>query len=332
MQTRSPHRISRRLVLQAGAAASLPGVALVANAQAWPSKPIRMVVGYPAGGQTDLYARLYGEYIAQQTGQQVLVENKAGAGGSIAAGEVKRAPADGHTLMITISTTMIMNRVLYKSLPYDAEKDFSMVSIMPSGSLPLIASARSGAKTLKDFIEHAKRTEKTNVGTYAAGSYAHIAVAELNKQYGLKIEPVHYRGEAPMWTDLGGGSLDGAIGSTSAAVNLLQAGKGAAVAVSRKRTSKLPGVGTFAEQGATSRAFTLTGFQCCVAPAGTPPAVLRRLSELLVAGGKAEKVQAMLATFGVDESAMSMDASQKLYDTEAPIWIDLVKGLGLTPE
>ena len=198
----------RRLLVQAGAAATLPLFALRTRAQAWPSKPIRVVVGYPAGGQTDVFARLYGEYVQQQTGQQWLVENKSGAGGSIAAGEVKRAAPDGHTLMFTISTTMIMNRVLYKSLPYDTERDFALVSIMPSGGLPLVAATKTGAANLKEFIEHAKRNDKTSIGTYAAGSFAHIAVAELNKQYGLKIEPVHYRGEAPMWTDLGGGSIE----------------------------------------------------------------------------------------------------------------------------
>ena len=328
----NPPLSRRRLLIRAGAAASLPWFALAARAQSWPNKSIRVVVGYPAGGQTDLFARLYGEYVQQQTGQQWIVENKAGAGGSIAAGEVKRAAPDGHTLMFTISTTMIMNRVLYKSIPYDTEKDFSLVSIMPAGGLPLVAATRTGATNLKEFVEHAKRSDKASIGTYAAGSFAHIAVAELNKQYGLKIEPVHYRGEAPMWTDLGGASIDGAIGSTGAATNILQTGKGKAVAISRKRSPKLPGVGTFEEQGAVSRAFSLTGFQCCAAPSGTPKAILTRLSELLVAAGKGEKVQAMMAQFGLDEPAMTMDDSQKLYDTEAPVWLDLVKGLGLTPE
>jgi tripartite-type tricarboxylate transporter receptor subunit TctC len=326
------HTLSRRALLRAGAVASLPLFALASRAQAWPSKAIRVVVGYPAGGQTDLFARLYGEYVQQQTGQQWVVENKSGAGGSIAAGEVKRAPPDGHTLMFTISTTMIMNRVLYKAIPYDTEKDFALVSIMPSGGLPLVAATKTGTTNLTEFVDYAKRNDKTSIGTYAAGSFAHIAVAELNKQYGLKIEPVHYRGEAPMWTDLGSGSIDAAIGSTGAATNILQTGKGKAIAISRKRSPKLPGVGTYEEQGAVSRAFSLTGFQCCAAPAGTPKAVLNRLSELLVAAGKGEKVQAMMAMFGLDEAAMTIDESQKLYDAEAPIWLDLVKGLALTPE
>ena len=213
-----------------------------------------------------MYARTYGEYIRSETGQNVIVENKAGASGSVAAVEAKRAAPDGYTLMFTISTTMIMNRVLMKDIPYDADKDFILVSIMPSGSLPFVAAEKTGAKTLEEFVAYAKKAEKVNIGTYGAGSYAHMAVAEMNKQYGLKMEAVHYRGEAPMWTDLAGGFIDGAHGSYSAALSVLQSGRGRAVAVSRKRMSTLPDVPSFAEQGTTSPIFKLTGFQCCAVP------------------------------------------------------------------
>jgi tripartite-type tricarboxylate transporter receptor subunit TctC len=326
----------RRLIATGAAAASLPMLGNVlgdkAFAQAaWPNKPIKIVAGYPAGGQTDTFARLYGEYVAKQLGQPVLVENKAGAGGTVAALDVKRAAPDGYTLMFTISTTMIMNRVLMKNIAYDADKDFTLVSIMPSGSLPLVASEKSGVKTLQQFIDYARKAEKVNVGTYAAGSFAHIAIAELNKQYGLKLEPVHYRGESPMWTDLAGQSIDAAIGSYNGSLPVLQTGRGRAIAVSRKRMSVMPDVATFQEQGATSKAFQLTGFQCCAVPTGTPAEIVKKLSELLVAGGKTEKIQEMMKTQGVDDFAMTLEESQKLYTEESPIWIDLVSSLGLTP-
>ena len=246
--------ISRRHFIGSAAAASaIPLIGSSAHAQAdWPTKPIKIIAGYPAGGQTDLFARTYGEYIRSETGQNVTVENKAGASGSVAAVEAKRAAPDGYTLMFTISTTMIMNRVLIKDIPYDTDKDFVLVSIMPAGSLPFVAGEKTGAKTLAEFVAYAKKAEKVNIGTYGAGSYAHMAVAEMNKQYGLKMEAVHYRGEAPMWTDLAGGFIDGAHGSYSAALSVLQSGRGHAVAVSRKRMSTLPDVPSFAEQGATS--------------------------------------------------------------------------------
>lgn len=325
------HPVRRRTLLQAGAASALPLFSIASHAQSWPQRPIRLIVGYPAGGQTDLFARTYGEYITQQTGQQVLVDNRAGAGGSLAAAELKRAEPDGHTFMFTISTTVIMNRVLYKSLPYDFDKDFRLVTVMPSGSLPTLAATRTGATNLRQFIEHARRTEKVNVGTYSAGSYAHMVVAELNKEFDLKMEAVHYKGESPMWTDVGGGITDAGTGSYGAALPLLQSGKGRAIGVSRKRIRQLPDVATFQEQGVQSKAFQLTGFQSCVAHIGTPMPIVRRLSDLLVAGSQTARIQQQMANLGVDDPAMSYDATQKLYQDEAPIWIDLVKGLGLTP-
>ena len=190
----------RRLIATGAAAATIPLLGTQANAQAWPSKPIKIIAGYPAGGQTDLFARTYGDYLAQKLGQPVIVENKPGAGGTVAAVETKRAAPDGYTIMFTISTTMIMNRALYKNVPYDADKDFILLSIMPAGSICFAVGTKTGATNLKEFVEYAKKTGKVSIGTYAAGSYAHMAIAELNKQYGLNIEAVHYRGEAPMWT------------------------------------------------------------------------------------------------------------------------------------
>ncbi len=190
-----PIKLTRRTLIRTGAAAAtLPLIGAPAIAQGWPNKPIKFVVSYPAGGLTDIFARAYGDYISKQVGQTVVVENKAGAGGTVGALEVKRAAADGYTLLFTISTTMIMNKVLYKNLPYDPDKDFVLLSYMPSGSLPFIVNTATGATNLKEFAEYARKN-KTNVGTYAAGSYAHIAIAELNKHFGLNMEAVHYRGE-----------------------------------------------------------------------------------------------------------------------------------------
>ena len=323
--------VRRRTLLQVGAASALPLFSIASHAQSWPQRPIRLIVGYPAGGQTDLFARTYGEYITQQTGQQVMVENRAGAGGSLAAAELKRSEPDGHSFMFTISTTVIMNRVLYKSLPYDFDRDFRLVTVMPSGSLPTLAATRTGATNLRQFIEYARRTEKVNIGTYAAGSYAHMVVAELNKEFSLKMEAVHYKGESPMWTDVGGGTIDAGTGSYGAALPMLQSAKGRAIGVSRKRIRQLPDVATFQEQGVQSKAFQLTGFQSCVAHIGTPMPIVHRMSELLVAGSQSPKIQQQMANLGVDDPAMTYDATQKLYQDEAPVWIDLVKGLGLTP-
>jgi tripartite-type tricarboxylate transporter receptor subunit TctC len=328
--------LNRRHFIAAGAAAiGVPLLPYAAPAQEgatvnWPVRAIKIISAYPAGGQTDVFARTYGEYIAKQVGQTVVVDNKVGAGGALASVELKRAAPDGYTLMFANTTTIMNNRVTMKEPGYDPERDFVMVSMMPTGSLPLVVSAKTGAKNLKEFVDYARNTKNVSIGTYAAGSYAHIVITELNKQYGLNMVPVHYRGEAPMWTDVLGQTIDAAIGSYNGALPALQSGLGRVIAVPGKRMSLLPDVATFQEQGATSRAFTLTTFQCCVAPIATPPAIVRKLSNLLVAGGRSESVQKMLKIQGIDEPAMPAEESQKIFMEEAPIWLSLLTGLGLT--
>ncbi|MEH2475890.1 tripartite-type tricarboxylate transporter receptor subunit TctC [Nitrobacteraceae bacterium AZCC 2161] len=321
--------LNRRQFVTAGAgAAVLLSAPSLVRANTWPTKPIRMLAGSAAGGQTDQFARVYGDYLSRELGQTVVVENKAGAGGAVAAMELKRSDPDGHTLMICNTTAYMLNPVLIKDIKYSVPQDFAWVAVMPGGSLPLMVSEKVGAKTLQDFIDYARKTEKVNVGTYASGSFAHMVIVELNKQYGLKMEAVHYRGEAPMWSDLAGGSIDAGIGSYAAALPVLQTGKARAVAVSRRRIDALPDVGTFREQGATSRAHTLLTFQGCVAPAKTPPEIVAKLSALFVAAGKSDRVRELLKSQGVDEGPMTLDASQALYREEAPIWAELAASLG----
>lgn len=326
-------RPNRRTILAGLAAAGAP--LLLGNnarAQTWPNKPIKIIVGYAAGGLTDLFARAYGEHLSNRLGQQVVVENRTGASGSLAAQAVKNSPPDGYTLMFTISTTMIMNKVLYKTLPYDPDKDFVLISSMSAGHLPLVVNKNLGVTNLKDFVEYARKN-KLSVGTYGAGSYSHIAVAELNRIFGLQMEAVHYRGEALMWQDVGAGVIAGGSGSVAAAASVLQSGIGVPIAVPQtKRMRILPNVATFQEQGVPDKAFQLKGFICIVGPAGMPPELVQRLSDLMVEGGRSERVQKILTTFGIDEAAVSHQEFRKLVDEEAPIWLALVRSLGLTPQ
>lgn len=326
-------RASRRELLRYGSAAavaaSLPAPAI---AQAWPSKPIKITVGYPAGGLTDTFARAYGEYISQKTGQPVVVENKAGAAGAIAAELVKNAPPDGHHLMWTISTTMIMNKVLFKKLPYDPDKDFALISWMDAGHLPLVANAKLPIKNLAELAAYA-RANKTSIGTYAAGSYSHVAVEALNNHFKLTMQPVHYRGEAPMWQDVASGSVQAGSGSYAAASPLLQSGNGRAIAVpTAKRMRKLPDVPTFLEQGIDDDAFKVQGFICLVGPAAMPKDVVKKLSDMMVEAGKTERIQKMLDTFGIDMAAQDHVFFEKFMAEQGPVWIKLVKSLNLEPQ
>lgn len=326
-------RATRRDVLRFGSAAASVGLlAAPALAQSWPSKPIRIVCGYPAGGLTDTFARAYGEGIAQMTGQPVHVENKAGASGAIAAEQVKGAAPDGHTLMWTISTTMIMNKVLFKKLPYDPDKDFALISWLNAGQLPFVINAKVPAKNLKEFIDYA-RANRVSLGTYGAGSYPHVVAEALNRSYGLSIQAVHYRGEAPMWQEVASGAIQGGSGSYAASSPIMQSGAGRAIAVpSMARMKKLPDVATFWEQGVTDRAFQVQGWIGLVGPAGMPKEVVQKLSSMMVEIGKTERIQKILTTFGIDNAAKDHVFFEKIVAEEGPIWIELVKGLNLEPQ
>jgi tripartite-type tricarboxylate transporter receptor subunit TctC len=325
-------KFNRRHFIAAGtAAAAMPYLARGASAQGtWPSRSIRMVCSYPAGGQTDLLARAFGDYISKQVGQAVVVENKAGAAGSIGAVEVARAAPDGHTVLCSISTTYVMNRAMLKNPGYDMDKDLTLISVIPGAGLPLIANKQSGIKTLDDFVAFARKKGQVNFGTYSAGSSPHLTIVALNEQYGLKIEPIHYRGEAPMWTGLMEGSLDVAMGSYAAAQPVLQSNNGLLFAVHSKKVAALPHVKTLPEQGATSKFFTISGFTGWAAPKATPQPIVDRLAELLVAANNDPKVKDILATFGL-EPALGFKDSNALYQRELPTWIESAQALGLEP-
>src|SRR5947207_4535564 len=220
-------QITRRCFIGTGAAA----IALMHPdrgwTQTWPSRPVKIVCGYAAGGFVDSLARIYGEYLSEKLGQPVIVENKAGASGSIAAGAVKQSPPDGYTLLVASTAVLAQNRVLFKTLPYDADKDFVLISSMSAGHLPLVAAKATNATSLKEFVEYARKNP-TNVGTWGPGSYAHIVVEELNKRYGLQIKAVHYRGEAPMGQDFAAGGLHAAVGRYANALKALEPGAGKA--------------------------------------------------------------------------------------------------------
>jgi len=325
-------KITRRGFIGTGAATIAFSRADSGWTQTWPTKPIRIVCAYPAGGLADSFARIYGDYLAQKLGQPVVVENRAGASGTIGAAAVSQSPADGYTLLVANTVTLAHSRVLFKSLPYDADKDFVLISSMSAGHLPFVAAKATNAANLKEFVEYARKNE-ANVGTWGPGSYAHIVVAELNKQYGLQMKAVHYRGEAPMWQDFAAGVLQAAMGSYANAINALESGAGKAIAVqTTTRSRKLPDVPTLIEQGLDSKVFALAGYIFLAGHIGMPQEIVERLSGLMVEAGKTDRIQKLLDTNGIDESAQGHIAFRKLYDCETPIWVDAVRALGLEPD
>jgi tripartite-type tricarboxylate transporter receptor subunit TctC len=205
-----------------------------------------------------------------------------------------------------------------------------LFSIIPGQGLLLVARKESGIKTLDDFIVFARKKGQVNFGTYSVGSSPHFTVDALNKQYGLKIEPIHYRGEAPMWTGLMDGTLDAAMGSYVAAQAVLQSNHGVVFAVHSKKVGAIPDIKTLREQGATSNFFTISGFTGWAVPKATARPIIGRLAELCVTANNDPKVKEVLATL-VLEPALGFNESNAYYQRELPTWIEHAQALGLEP-
>ena len=326
-----PIKTTRRAVL-GGLALVAPSIA---RAQApWPSKPITIVVNFPAGGLTDGIARAFGQHVQQATGQQVIIDNKPGASGNIGAAMVARAPADGYTFLHSVSSTLIQNRVMFKQLGFDPDKDFTIVSGTSSGVLPVVVhkSVPAEVKDLKSFIAWAKG-QKINWGSWALGSSAHIFAQHLNEKYGLAIEVVTYKGEAPMWQDMGAGSLQAAMGSPQAMNALLVKGDvRPIVAPSQVRYVKLPDVPTSAEQGFDDPALTVRGWLALAAPAATPKEIVKRMSDLWVAAADSAPGKKMMESFGLTEKPLTHEQVMADYALLKTILIPRILALGIKPE
>ncbi len=322
----------RRLIAASAGALAAPALLTAARAQTnFPNKPIRIVVPYPAGGQTDGIARVYGEYLGRKLGQSVVVDNKGGAGGTIGCVEVKRAAPDGYTILCTISSSLIQNRVTVKDLPYDPEKDFTYLTMTTSTGGPVVAAEKTGATNLAQFLAYAKKVDKVNWGAYGPGSTPHVLIETMAKQYGFKVEVVQYRGEAAMWADVSAQQLDGASGSPAASAPVLASGKGRAIAVVGDRMAAYPGVATMMEQGAKGGFYETRAFAAFAVPAATPPEISKKLSDTLIEAGTDDKVKALMTNYLIVGPLSFADTNARFRkDTE--VMLAVLKEIGLKPE
>jgi len=322
----------RRRVLAAASAAGLASVLpRLARAQSsWPSKPIRIVVPFPAGGLTDALARNYGEFIGRKFGQPVVIDNKPGAGGSIGIDAVAKAPADGHTLLVSTSGSLWQSRVLYRKLPFNADKDLVPVALFPSGALAFGVTEKLGIKTPKDFVELARKAP-TNLGTYAPASWPHLIADVWNQTLGLNIVAVHYKGESPMFVDVASGEVQGGVGSVQGVLPYIQRGVIRVVAMTGlHRSPKLPDVPTFVEQGFTHPVFKLEGWLPMCAPTGTPPEILEKLNEAVREAYATPKLREMHAFFGIPTGPThTLPEARKQWADDSPQWIAMADRLGI---
>lgn len=262
--------------------AAAGAVAQSESAATFPNKPMKIVVPYPAGGATDVLARMIGQRYNELWKQPVIVENKPGANGWIGNGQVAKATPDGHTLLVTIST-IVYAPSLYDKIPYDVNKDLAPVSMLTRTPNLLVVPASVPATTLEEFVELVRKNpKKFSYGSYGQGSTAHVAGESLNHQAGLDMVHVAYKGAAPLVNDLLGGQINAGMVDASTMRPHAKTGKVRILAVSgTQRVGYLPEVPTFAERG--YKGMELVGYFLMMAPAGTPRDIVRKLSDTAAA-------------------------------------------------
>jgi tripartite-type tricarboxylate transporter receptor subunit TctC len=299
----SSSRGSRRRWLAAAAlAASCLGLApLPAAAQdAWPARPIRLVVPFTPGGVTDTSARVVAEFLGRRLGQNVVVDNKPGASGNIGMALVKEAPADGYTLALAFDGTMVINPHVFARLPFDTLKDFTPVGKIGNATLILVANPNAPVKNLAELIAVSKTTPGgLSFGTSGTGGTPHIAGELLKMRTGANLTHVPYKGGGQALTDVVGGSIPLVYTAVAGAHGFVKSGKLNALAVSSaRRSSSLPDVPTFAEGGVPD--FVVDSWVGLLAPAGLPPAIAARLNTELNAVLNDAEAREKLRVLGIE--------------------------------
>jgi tripartite-type tricarboxylate transporter receptor subunit TctC len=320
----------RRFLRLAGIVAASSVVSRIAAAEAYPSRPIRWIVPFPAGGSTDLIARLMGEWLAQKLGQPVVIENKPGGGTNIAVQAAVNAPADGYTLLFAVATNVI-NPSLYKSLPFDFQRDIAPVAGL--AELPLVFDVTPAlpANTVPEFIAYAKANPgKINFASFGARTISHLAIELFKSAAGIDVVHVPYQGGAPMLTDLLSGRIQAGIDALPNSLPHIKSGgvRGLAV-LSAKRTPALPELPTLGE---TISGFEVTPWTALGVPSGTPNAIVERLNREINAGLADPGIRARLAEVGGVPLVYSVAEMRALIARDAAKWASVVQQAGITPE
>ena len=311
--------------------AGLAGLAFVTAAQAqqsFPSKPIRVVVGFPAGGPLDQHTRLLTDKLQGVLGQPIIVDYKPGAGGAVGAQDVMKSPADGYTLMLANTGVMVINPALYPKLPYSTLKDFTPVARTAMQPLALLVNNKVPAQNLQEFIAYAKANPgKVNFGSAGNGGISHLVPEMFKSTTGLDLVHIPYKGSAPAFTDLVGGQVQCRAASIPQAAADHQQGTVRALAVtSKERNPALPEVPTAIESGL--KGFEVVGFYGFLAPAGTPKEVVTKLSSAFGQVMQMPDVRGRMVEQGADPAFLGADEFAKFLAGEMPRWAAAVKASG----
>ena len=316
-----------------GAAAALAAACalapVAARAQAWPAKPVKLVVPYPPGGPTDIVARVVAQKLGELTGQSFVVENRAGAGGNIGAEAVARAPADGHTLLVA-TTAHAINPSLFRSLGYRISTDLAPVSLLTSGPLVVVVNPSLPARDVRELIALArKRPDMLTFASSGNGQSTHLAVEMFNAAAGIRMRHVPYKGSAPALADTIGGQTAVMFDTMLSAMPQVRAGKVRALAVTgAARSPAAPELPTVAESGLPG--YEAIAWNGLMAPAGTPPDVIAKLGAELRKVLEMPEVRERFASQGFAASWTAPEAFQAFLRAEIDKWGKAVKASGAT--
>jgi tripartite-type tricarboxylate transporter receptor subunit TctC len=312
--------------------AALPGLALApaaASAQAWPSRPITLVVPFTAGGALDQPARRLAAEISPKLGQQIVVDNRVGANGNIGAASVAKAQPDGHTLLFASPGVLATNRFMYKSMPFDADKAFTPIVLLAKSPLIVVSGPKVPAKNLKELIDYAKASPgKVTVGTPGAGSQAHLVMELLLKQTGTTMTYVPYRGGANIAADLMGGQIDLTVTYVPALLGAVKDGSLRGLFVTTlERSTQLPEVPTVHESGFPG--FEAVAWYAVMAPAGTPRPIIERLNVLINEYLKSPTGQSQLEALDMQPVGGTPEQLRSFIDGEVAKWGPIIKAAGI---
>lgn len=303
-------------------------IATSAFAQAWPAKPIKVIVPFPAGGGTDMFARTVAQKLSDTNKWTVVIDNKPGAGGNLGVDAAAKAPADGYTLVLGQTSNLAINPTLYPKLPYDPVKDLSPVALVASSPLLVVVGADSPFKSLADIVAAAKaKPGSVTFGSPGNGTAAHLVGEMLQKTAGIKFQHIPYKGAAQALTDVMSGQVNVYVSSVPTLIGHVRNGKLRAIAVSSpKRTKEMPETPTVAESGFKGfEAVTWFGF---LAPARTPPAVIKALNTEINKALMNKDVVAKLESEGGDVMGGTPGHFAELLKKDIVRWGQVVRDSG----
>jgi tripartite-type tricarboxylate transporter receptor subunit TctC len=305
---------------------------LTASAQTFPSKPIRVVIPFVAGGSSDIVGRAIGSKFQEFLGQPAVVENKPGANGAIAAEFVAKSDPDGHTILVGSIGVFSINAALFKDLRYNPVRDFAPITLAVTTPNVLITKPALAANSMKELVDYAKKNPgKLSYCSSGTGSSDHLTAELLNQVAGISAVHVPYKGGAACQTDIMGGQVDISFQNLGAVTNYIRGNRMKALAVTAKaRNPQLPNVPTTAEGGFPD--LVVTSWQAAAAPAKTPREIVARLNDAAVKALRSPEVRERMSQIGFDVVASTPEEFGRFMKEEVDRWTEVVKRGGIKPE